>query len=319
MQALWLTDGVLRLAESARPTPAAGEARVRVQLAGICGTDLELVKGYYPYDGIPGHEFVGQVEAAPDAPEWVGRRVVGEINVACGTCAACRAERRTHCERRSVLGIKARHGAFAEALSLPLVNLHVVPDEMPDDVAVFTEPAAAALHVLEQVRPSAPERVVVIGCGRLGLLCAQALRSTGCALLIVGRSEAGLARARELGLEARPQAAAARGQADVVVECTGERSGFELARTLVRPRGTLVLKSTYHGRTEIDLSALVVDELTLMGSRCGPFAPALRALADGTLAVRGLIDARYALRDATLAFAHAARPGVLKVLIEPRP
>ncbi len=318
MQALWLSDGALRLTDVPTPQPAAGDARVRVRCAGVCGTDLELVKGYYPYDGIPGHEFVGEVDAAPDAPQWVGRRVVGEINIACAACPTCLAGRRTHCERRSVLGLKGRHGAFAEFLTLPLTNLHVVPDELPDDVAVFTEPAAAAMHVLEQVLVGPAERAVVVGCGRLGLLCAQALRSTGCSLLVVGRSEGGRARARALGLDACTEASVPRRQADVVLECSGEHAGFELARALVRPRGTLVLKSTYHGRPEIDMSALVVDELTLVGSRCGRFAPALVALADGTLAVRELIEARYPLHQATQAFEHASRPGVLKVLVEPR-
>jgi threonine dehydrogenase-like Zn-dependent dehydrogenase len=216
-----------------------------------------------------------------------------------------------------VLGIKAHHGAFAEYLTLPIATLHVVPDDMPDEVAVFAEPAAAALHVLEQVQVGVGARVVVVGCGRLGLLCAQALRPTGCELVVVGRSATGRARARALGLETCDETVPPRRQADVVLECSGERSGFELARALVRPRGTLVLKSTYHGRTEVDLSSLVVDELTLVGSRCGDLAPALRALAAGTFAVRASIEARYALREGLQAFEHASGPGVLKVLIEP--
>jgi threonine dehydrogenase-like Zn-dependent dehydrogenase len=317
MRALWLEGRALRLRDDVPlPAPPSGEALVRVSLAGVCNTDLELARGYYPYTGVPGHEFVGVVETADGAEEWVGRRVVGEINAACGACATCLAGRPTHCERRSVLGIVSRDGAFATHLVLPASNLHAVPDGVPDEVAVFTEPTAAALELQEQVRVSHGDRVVVIGTGKLGNLVAQTLAATGCRLLAVGRSERplallsarGIATARAEGIEAR--------RADLAVECTGSPEGLELARRAVRPRGTIVLKSTYHGKAAIDMAPFVVDEITLVGSRCGPFAPALRALARGEVDPRPLVDARYPLAEAVAAFEHAARPGALKILVD---
>jgi threonine dehydrogenase-like Zn-dependent dehydrogenase len=317
MRALWLEQQALRLrSDVPRPEPAAGEARVRVLLAGVCNTDLELVRGYYPFTGVPGHEFVGVVEAAPGAETWQGRRVVGEINACCGECAACAADRRTHCERRTVLGIVNRNGAFAELLTLPVVNLHEVPSSVPDDQAVFTEPLAAALEVQEQVKITPGDRVVVIGDGKLGNLVAQTLALTGCALTVVGRHAGKLALLADRGIATASADAVKPRQADVVVECTGNPDGFELARAAVRPRGTIVLKSTYRGRTSLDVSRLVVDEITLVGSRCGPFAPALALLADRRVDVAPLVHARLPLADAVAAFAEAARPGVLKVLVE---
>jgi threonine dehydrogenase-like Zn-dependent dehydrogenase len=316
MRALWLEERTLRLREDVeRPSPIPGEAVVRVRAAGVCNTDLELVQGYYPYAGVPGHEFVGIVEEAPSAPEWVGRRVVGEINAVCGVCATCRAGRRTHCERRTVLGIVNRNGAFATHLSLPVENLHEVPAAVPDEVAVFTEPTAATLEIQEQVKVSAGQRVVVVGPGKLGHLVARTLAATGCNLLVVGRSPRPLELLASHGIRTGTRDAAEPRSADLAVECTGSPEGLEIAREAVRPRGTIVLKSTYHGRTSLDMAPFVVDEITLVGSRCGPFAPALEALAGETLDPRPLIDARYDLKDAVAAFAHAARPGVLKVLV----
>jgi threonine dehydrogenase-like Zn-dependent dehydrogenase len=317
VQALWLEDRALRVRDDvAAPQPPPGEALVRVRLSGVCNTDLELVKGYYPFTGVPGHEFVGTVEAAPDAPEWVGKRVVGEINAACGRCAQCRHGRRTHCDDRTVLGIVNRHGAHAQRLVLPVANLHEVPADLPDDLAVFAEPVAAAMEIHEQVDVHAEDRVVVIGDGKLGQLIAQTLAATKCDLLVVGRHPAKLEPLRAMGLATGDAGAIQPRRADVVVECTGNPEGLALARAAVRPRGTLVLKSTYHGRTSFDFSSLVVDEVTLVGSRCGPFAPALRALAEGAVRVTHLVHARYPLKDALAAFEHAARPGVLKVLLE---
>jgi threonine dehydrogenase-like Zn-dependent dehydrogenase len=286
---------------------------VRVTLAGVCNTDLELVRGYYPFAGIPGHEFVGRVEESPGAPEWIGRRVVGEINASCGACATCRAGRRTHCPTRTVLGIKGRQGAMAEWLTLPVGNLHEVPERVPDETAVFTEPLAAALQVQQQVAVRAGDRVVVVGDGKLGQLVARTLAPTGCALTVLGRH------ARKLGLLAARGIATASGveprSADVVVECTGNPDGLARAREAVRPRGTIVLKSTYHGETTVNLSAVVVDEVTLVGSRCGPFGPALELLASGAVEVRDLVDARFGLSDGVAAFEKASAPGVLKVLL----
>ena len=317
MLAVWLKDQALSIRRDALPPSLpAGEARIRVRLAGICNTDLELARGYYPFDGIPGHEFVGVVEAAPGAEAWVGRRVVGEINASCGACAACVAARPTHCERRTVLGIRSRNGAFAEALALPVANLHAVPDQVPDDVAVFVEPLAAALEIQQQVRIEAGAQVVVIGDGKLGQLVARTLALTDCALTVVGRHASKLELLAAAGIATRSAAALEGRRADVVVECTGNEEGLALALGTVRPHGTVVLKSTYRGETRLNASAVVVDEITLVGSRCGPFAPALELLAAGRIDPRSLIHARYGLDDALAAFEHAARPGVLKVLLE---
>lgn len=317
MRALWLEDRALRLREDvAVPVPPPGEAVVRVLLAGICNTDLELLQGYYPYAGVPGHEFVGRVEQAPGHEAWEGRRVVGEINAACGACPACVAGRRTHCERRTVLGIVRRDGTFAERLLLPVENLHAVPEGLADEVAVFTEPTAAALRVQEQVRVGPRDRVVVIGAGKLGHLVAQSLALTGCELLAIGRSRPSLDLLAARGLRTGTAADLEERRADVVVECTGNPEGLALARRAVRPQGTIVLKSTYHGETTLALAPIVVDEVTLVGSRCGPFAPALEALAAGRIDPHSLVEARYPLAQGLAAFEHAARPGATKVLVQ---
>ncbi len=311
MRALWLEDRRLRVRDDVPiPEPPSGEALVRVLHAGICNTDIELTRGYYPFTGILGHEFVGVVEQGP--PGLVGRRVVGEINAVCGACGACLAGRRTHCERRTVLGIVIRHGAFADYLVLPADNL----DAVSSDAAVFTEPLAAALEIQQQVPIGPRDRVLVVGDGKLGQLVAQTLALTGCALVVVGRHDAKLALLAARGLETRRAERVTRAEFDVAVECTGNPEGFAVAQRAVRPRGTLVLKSTYAGALTLDAAAVVVNELTLIGSRCGPFAPALRLLADGRVAVESLIHARYPLAQALAAFEHAQRPGVLKVLLE---
>ena len=317
MRGLWLENQAIRLRDDLpAPEPSAGEARLRVLAAGICNTDLEMLRGYYPFTGVPGHEFVGRVESAPGAESWAGRRVVGEINDACGACAACGAGRRTHCERRRVLGLRGRDGAFAECLTLPVANLHEVPNGLSDDVAVFTEPLAAALEVQEQVRIGSGDRVVVVGDGKLGNLVAQTLALTGCALTVIGRHPAKLGLLAARGIATGTGDDLRAGEADVAVECTGNPEGLELAQRAVRPRGTVVLKSTYRGRASLDAARLVVDEITLVGSRCGPFAPALALLAAGRVDVRPLVHARFTLSQATAALAEAARPGVMKVLLE---
>ena len=317
MRSLWLEAQALRVREDVPlPVPPVDEALVRVHLAGICNTDLELVRGYYPFAGVPGHEFVGTVVSAAAAPAWVGRRVAGEINAACGSCVSCRAGRPTHCEKRTVLGIVARDGAFATHLRLPIRNLHAVPDALPDEGAVFVEPTAAALEVQQQVAVSPADRVVVIGAGKLGHLVAQTLAVTGCSLVVAGRSARSLELLAARGIATAPVSALEPRAADLVVECTGHPDGLELARRVVRPRGTIVLKSTYHGKAEVDLARFVVDEITLVGSRCGPFEPALALLASGRVDPRALVEARYPLADAVAAFEHAARPGALKVLVD---
>lgn len=319
MLAVYLNRGLEIRPDYPDPTPPPGEARVRVRLAGICNTDLELMRGYLDFRGVPGHEFVGVVEEAPGHPEWVGKRVVGEINAACGTCPTCRAGRPTHCPNRTTLGISGRDGAFAEFLLLPVVNLHEVPPEIPDEAAVFVEPLAAALEILQQVHIHPTDRVVVLGDGKLGLLIAQVLQLTGCDLLVVGRNRNKLAILARRGIPVATVEEAGNPSADVVVECTGSPEGFAIARRWVRPRGTLVLKSTYHGTLEVNMTMIAVDEVTVVGSRCGPFEPALRLLRQGLVEVLPLIHARYPLRQADRAFEHAARKGVLKVLLEIAP
>lgn len=321
MKSLWLENKVLSYRSTAPvPIPAPGEARLRVRTAGVCSTDLEMVKGYYPFTGVPGHEFVAVVDqvnpSTPGDQEWLGTRVVGEINASCWECEACRAGRPTHCERRTVLGISRRDGIFAEYAILPLVNLHLVPDGLSDEMAVFTEPLAAALEIQEQVQIKPDDRVLVIGSGRLGQLIAQTLALTGCSLKVLARRprQMELLRARGIDVISAPEIAP--GRFDIVVEATGSPQGFDLARKAVRTRGTIVLKSTYAGDLTVNMSGVVVDEITLLGSRCGPFAPALRLLDQGRVDVLPLIEARYPLEQGLQAFEHAAAPGVLKVLIE---
>jgi threonine dehydrogenase-like Zn-dependent dehydrogenase len=315
VKAVWLEGGQLRLRHGVPvPEPPAGEALVRVIRAGICNTDVELARGYYPYAGVLGHEFVGVVERGADA--LVGRRVVGEINASCGECGPCRAGRRTHCEHRTVLGIVNRHGAFAEYLTLPTENLHPLPDSVPLDAAVFTEPLAAALEIQEQVSIVAGDRVLVVGDGKLGQLVAQTLALTGCDLLVVGRSGSKLALLAARGIATAGAETIPASSFDVAIECTGNHLGFGLAQRALRARGTLVMKSTYADRLTLDASAIVVHELTIIGSRCGPFPKALALLAEGKVDVLPLVQAHYPLERALDAFDHAQRPGTLKIVFD---
>jgi len=317
MRALYL-DKTLTLCEDyATPTPPPGEALVRVRLAGVCNTDLELVRGYMSFRGVPGHEFVGEVVQCESAPEWIGQRVVGEINAACGQCETCRAGRPTHCPHRTTLGIAGRDGAFAEYLCLPIANLHRVPENVPDEAAVFVEPLAAACEITQAVHIRPTDRVAVLGDGKLGLLCAQVLQLTGCDLLVIGHHEESLEILRRRGIQTTRRADIPMSAYDVVVEATGTPEGFATARQLVRPRGTIVLKSTYHGAVDANLTRVVVDEVTLAGSRCGPFEPALRLLAQNLVEVMPLIQGRFQLSEGLAAFERAGQRGVLKILIEP--
>jgi len=299
------------------PLLGPGEALVRLLQAGICATDLELVRGYLPFRGTLGHEFVGVVVEAADAPAMVGLRVVGQINLPCGDCFQCRCGRPNHCDRRQVLGIRGRDGAFADYLSLPMVNLHPVPDSIPDEAAVFTEPLAAALAILQQVAIHPDDRVLVVGAGRLGQLIARVLRLTGCDLSVVVRHQ----RQRELlamaNVASIAEDAVAERRSELVVEATGSPSGLALAKRAVRPRGTIVLKSTYKGCIEVDISALVVDEIRLVGSRCGPLPAALRLLERGLVDPLPLIEAHFPLQQGVEALRRAAEPGRLKVLLHP--
>jgi 2-desacetyl-2-hydroxyethyl bacteriochlorophyllide A dehydrogenase len=314
MLALWLEDGQLSMREVDTPDRD-GEAVLRVLLSGICGTDLELVRGYYPYTGVLGHEFVGEVVSAPDA-EWIGRRVVGEINAACGSCPACDRGHPTHCENRTVLGIVNHDGAHAEYLVLPQENLHAVPDGISNEAAVFTEPLAAALEILEQVEIGPDDRVLLVGAGRLGQLIAQVLATTGAHLRVVARHQRQIDMLHARGIGTLAEADVTPRSWDVVVEATGSPSGLDLARAALRPRGTLVLKSTYAGEVTLDLSPFVVDEITIVGSRCGPFAPALAMLERGDVDPTPLIESRFPLAEGVEAMQAAAQRGAMKVLLD---
>jgi threonine dehydrogenase-like Zn-dependent dehydrogenase len=335
MRALWLENNKIDLREVPQPRKP-NEAVVKIRKAGICSTDLELVKGYYPYTGILGHEFVGEVvslNSASTSPPAdggsaqretgegpglrEGDRVVGEINAVCTTCEQCLNGRSTHCENRTVLGIVNRNGTFAEYTTLPIPNLHRVPDSVPDEMAVFTEPLAAALEIQQQVQINPTDRVLLIGAGRLGQLIAQTLALTGCDLRVVARHthQQDLLKKRGIRIISEEDAVAKPWRWDVVVEATGSPGGFSLARQAIRPRGTLVLKSTYKGDLNINFSSIVVDEINIVGSRCGPFEPALRLMESKQVDPGVLIMDEFELGDALKAFERAAQPGVLKVLV----
>lgn len=316
MRAIWLENNALSLRSDVPvPEPLAGEALVKVRSAGICATDLELVKGYYPFTGIPGHEFVGEIVQTPDRPERVGERVVGEINVGCGSCVSCLAGRSNHCEQRTVLGILNRHGAFAEYLCLPMKNLISIPEDVPDDAAVFVEPLAAALEIQQQIKILPTDRVLVLGAGRLGQLIAQTLVLTGCDLQVAARYNNQRELLAACNINWIAENAIAAQSYEVVVDATGSEKGFATARSAVRPRGTVVLKSTYRSHIQLNISSLIVDEITLVGSRCGPFAPALRLIEKGLVDPAILIEARYFLKNIRSAFERAAQAGVLKVIV----
>jgi len=303
------------------PTLRSGEAIVRPLLTGICSTDLEICRGYMGYRGVLGHEFVGVVEAVhaenrPAAEQWIGRRVVGEINCVCGACDMCRRDLSNHCRDRTVLGIVNRDGAFADRFALPIANLHAVPDHVSDEHAVFAEPLAAACNIPTQIDIASDDRVTVLGDGRLGLLCAQVLAMHSDNVCVVGKHASKLARCRGRGIgtamrdDVEPAA-----DRDIVVDCTGSAGGLEMALRLVRPRGTIVLKTTVAGQSGIDLAPLVIDEVTVVGSRCGPFADALRLLADGRVDVESLITDRHPLTDGVSAFEGARHTDAIKVLL----
>lgn len=316
MNALRFEDGELRMAEVRRPDRA-GEALVRLTVAGICNTDLEIVRGYANFRGTLGHEFVGVVEDSPD-PAQIGRRVVGEINVGCGNCQFCRQGDPRHCLNRSVLGIHHRDGAFAEFLNLPPQNLLIVPDAVSNHQAVFTEPLAAACEILAQVEITAANRVAVIGDGKLGQLIVRVLATTGCDLILIGKhpeklelaSEAGIKTVALNDLEIDPAS-----RFDFVVEASGAAGGLQLALDLVKSRGTIILKSTFHGPVQLDTWRIVVDEINVVGSRCGRFENALKLLESGAVKVEDLIAREFKLSDGIAAMAAAQSPGTLKVLL----
>jgi threonine dehydrogenase-like Zn-dependent dehydrogenase len=316
MRALRVESGRVSMDDIPEPR-GNGEALVRVRLSGLCNTDLEIARGYAGFQGTLGHEFVGVVEDAGGGPIARGQRVVGEINAGCGECASCKAGGPRHCATRTVLGIVGRDGAHADLLRLPARNLLRVPDGVRDEDAVFTEPLAAACGVLERCPMDATTRVAVIGDGKLGLLCAMVLDARGLEPLLVGKHESKLAIARGRGIEtATAEQVASRSRAfDVVVEASGAASGFALALDLLRPQGSLVLKSTFHGATPVDAARIVVDEISVIGSRCGRFAPALELLERAAVDVASLVSEVLPLGRGVAAMQRAAEPGVMKVLL----
>jgi alcohol dehydrogenase len=320
MQALVIArPGSIALRDVPPPQLSAGECLVRVHAAGICGTDLQLLQGYADFQGIPGHEFAGIVESVASGAEasWIGKRVVGEINIGCGTCQWCASGVREHCPNRTVLGIRGRNGAFAELLALPAVNLHEIPPGVDDRSAVFVEPVAACCRILEQIDIGPRTQIAVLGDGRMGLLAAQVLRTATSHVKLFGRHDRKLAIARELDVEAcrTEPAADLAGRFDVVVDVTGRPDGFQQAVEYVRPRGIVVMKSTFHGEAPVASWPIVVNEVTIVGSRCGPFAPAIGLIASGAVSTAPLVSNIAVLADYESAFADARRS--LKVLFTP--
>ena len=320
MKALFWNGSELRV-EPAYPTPSFGAeaesesqtALVKVHLAGICSTDLQIFSGYMGFRGVPGHEFVGTVSAGPSV--LIGKRVVGEINFACGWCEACASGLGRHCPNRSVMGILNADGTFAEYVAIPAANLHEVPENVLDEEAVFTEPLAAAFEILEQVQVIPNEEVLIVGDGKLGYLCAQALRLTGVKVTLLGKHEDKLKLVKGLGVKTLLLNNWQAQLFDIVVEATGSASGLELALTAVRPRGTLVLKSTIAAKHEVSLAAVVINEIHLVGSRCGRFLPALEALKDKLVSATPLIEKVYPLQQGIEAVQHAGKSGARKILL----
>jgi threonine dehydrogenase-like Zn-dependent dehydrogenase len=315
MQALCRTETDVSLVEVDPPQRRTGEALVRVCMAGICNTDLEIARGYMGFRGVLGHEFVGEVIETDD-PNWLGARVAGEINLACGDCALCARGLGRHCPTRTVLGILGKDGCFAEYLTLPVANLHRVPAGLSDQAACFIEPIAACYEITEQIQVAPSDRIAVLGDGKLGQLAAMVLASQGCSPILVGKHARKLALAQQRGLQTAAPDEPASKSFDLVVEATGSPSGMQRAIELLRPRGTLVLKSTYHGALTLDAAPLVIDEITLVGSRCGPFVPAIAGLASEAIHPAQLVDAIYPLHAAEEALQKAGQPGVLKILLQ---
>lgn len=315
MLAVRLENGVVRVREQARPRRPEGFALIRLLQGGICNTDLELQRGYYDFRGTPGHEFVGEVVKA-DSPDWIGQRVVGEINLACGACDWCRRGWGRHCPRRTVLGIVKHPGAFRELLTLPVRNLHRVPRGIPTEHAVFVEPLAAACEILDQVHVPSGAPVAVLGDGKLGLLVGQVLKAHGAEVHQYGHHRDKLRIAAEAGIDARLARKLPKAEYNWVVEATGSSQGLRQAVEMTKPRGTVMMKSTIHGTVRIDSAPVIVNEITLVGSRCGRFEPALRLLRSKQVRVDSLISEILPLKDAALAFRRASQPGVLKVLLQ---
>jgi len=317
MLAVHLESGRVTLRRQPLPRVPKGFARIRLLAAGICSTDLELQRGYYGFSGTPGHEFVGEVTETADK-SWIGKRVAGEINLACGKCEWCKRGLGRHCPTRTVLGIVQHPGAFREFLTLPLDNLHEVPASIPTEHAVFIEPVAAACEILDQVRIPKGSPVAVLGDGKLGLLVSQVLQAHGAKVHLYGRHRAKMRLVEPAGVttEILPKKLPV-SEWQFVVDATGSSAGLKAAVSMCVPRGTVVMKSTVHGLVSIDTAPAIVNEITLVGSRCGRFEAALPLLASGKVRVESMISEEFPLDQAPKAFAHAAKKGVLKVLLRP--
>ena len=313
MKAVVFEGTRLTVRDAAPPELRSGWALLRVRVTGICRTDIEITRGYMNFSGILGHEFMATVADCEDE-DWIDRRVVGEINVGCGECAWCRSGLARHCPHRSTLGISHLDGCMAEYVQLPVGNLHHVPDALADDEAVFTEPLAAAFEILDQVPVQKDSRCIVVGDGKLGILCAWALSTVSSDVTLIGRHPEKLARAE--WNHVRTATSKDLPAADIVVEATGRPDGFGVSLGLCKPRGVLVLKSTIASRADINLTPVVVNEITMIGSRCGRFERALAAMVRHHFPVTRLISARYPLEQAVEAFRHAEQPGTLKVLLD---
>ncbi len=316
MLSVHLRNGLVEVLEVPRPQRPEGFALIRLLCAGICNTDLELQRGYYGFSGTPGHEFAGEVVEA-DSPHWIGRRVVGDINLACGVCEACRRGMGRHCPARTVLGIVKHPGAFQEFFTLPEANLHLAPEEVSTEHAVFTEPIAAACEILEQVRIPPGEAVAVLGDGKLGLLIAQVLLAHGCQVMHFGKHMEKLMISERAGARIEMAGVVPHAAYAWVVEATGSQTGLTDAIRMTRPRGTVIMKSTVNGSVTVDAAGVIVNEITLIGSRCGRFEPALKLLKAGKIHLDAMISERMPLRYAAEAFARAAEKRVLKVLLTP--
>lgn len=313
MKAAWIEDGRVELRLVPVPRRRRGEALIRVECAGICNTDLELLRGYYDFRGIPGHEFAGTV--IEGSPRWQGRRVVGEINLGCGSCAWCGRSMRRHCPKRKVLGIRGHSGALAEFITLPEENLHSAPAGVEVRRLVFCEPLAAACEILDQVKIPRGARVAVLGDGKLGLLVAQVLAQAGSLVTVLGHHKERSGWLARRGIRFHHAESLPRARFAWAVEATGSAAGLDQALRLVEPRGTVIMKSTVHGKAELDSARVVVDELVLIGSRCGRFEPALRLLERRQVDVAPMIDSEFPLDRVQQAFERAAAPGALKVLV----
>ncbi len=314
MRALTFKNGLSYQDDYPVPVPSESEALIRIRCAGICNTDVEILKGYMGFSGILGHEFIGVVEESPDQ-RLIGRRVVGEINIGCGVCPYCQSGLKNHCPNRSVLGILNKNGAFADYLTLPVSNLHVIPDSISDEGAVFVEPLAAAFEIMEQAVIRPDDKVCVLGDGKLGLLVAQVLSLSRCEMVVAGRHRDKLSILEKRGIRTMPGPVPKERIFDIVVDATGSPAGLETAINIVRPRGKIIIKTTVADRGAMDLNRVVIDELTLIGSRCGTFPPAIKALATKSVDVTPLISKVFPIEEGIEAFQYAVRKGVLKVLL----